>query len=130
MALYELFDLLPAVQYGPWSIVKKRMRTVVSQLKRGKELDEVMTRDGMLDTADHPGMLVLAGIVHGSVTSFHCSIPWRKARADLFDLRTTPTSPAPGRAALVGAEQPALRPGQHGRAERVPQRPTRGTSVV
>ena len=86
--------LLPAVQYGPWSVVKKRMRTVVSQLKRGEELGEVMIRDGMLDTSAYPGMLVLAGIVHGSVTSFHCSMPWRKAWDALFD-PNTPTVPTP-----------------------------------
>ena len=86
--------LLPAVQYGPWSLVKKRLRTIIAQLKRGKELGEVMTRDGMLDTSDHPGMLVLAGLVHGSVPSFHCSMPWRKAWDELFDPRA-PTVPSP-----------------------------------
>jgi hypothetical protein len=87
--------LLPAVQYGPWSVVKKRMRTVISQLKRGEELGEVMTRDGMLDTSDHPGMLVLAGITTGPMPNFHCFMPWKKAWDALFDLRTTLTSPAP-----------------------------------
>lgn len=86
--------LLPAVQYGPWSIVKKRMRTIVSQLKRGKEFGEVMTRDGMLDTSDYPGMLVLAGIVTGPVPNFHCSMPWRKAWDELSDPRT-PAVPSP-----------------------------------
>jgi hypothetical protein len=95
--------LLPAVQYGPWSVVKKRMRTIISQLKRGQELDEVMTRDGMLDTSDHPGMLVLAGLVQGSVPNFHCFMPWRKAWEVLFDLRTTPISPAPTEDAVFEA---------------------------
>jgi hypothetical protein len=87
--------LMPAIQYGPWSAVKKRMRTVVSQLKRGKDLGEVMTRDGMLDTSAHPGMLVLSGIVTGPALNFHCFLPWMLAWDALFDLRTTPTSPAP-----------------------------------
>ena len=87
--------LLPAIQYGPWSAVKKRMRTVVSQLKRGKDLSEVMTRDGMLDTSAHPGMLVLTGIVMGSTPNFHCFMPWRDALYALFDLRTTPTVSTP-----------------------------------
>jgi len=87
--------LLPAIQYGPWSAVKKRMRTVVSQLKRGKDLGEVMTRDGMLDSSAHPGMLVLSGIVTGPVPNFHCFMPWKMALDPLFDLRTTPTSPIP-----------------------------------
>jgi hypothetical protein len=87
--------LLPAIQYGPWSAVKKRMRTVVSQLKRGKDLGEVMTRDGMLDPSMHPGMLVLSGIMTGPVSHFHCFLPWMIAWDALFDLRMTPTTPAP-----------------------------------
>jgi len=85
--------LLPAVQYGPWSIVKKRMRTVVSQLKRGNDLGEAMAREGMLDPAAHPGLLVLSGITTGPVPNFHCFLPWKMAWPPLFDLRTTPTSP-------------------------------------
>ncbi|HWO20495.1 MAG TPA: hypothetical protein VNO30_17115 [Kofleriaceae bacterium] len=86
--------LLPAIQYGPWSVVKKRMRTAISQLKRGKGLDEVMTRDGMLDTTEYPGMLVLSGIVIGSVPNFHCFMPWMKAWDVLFD-PNMPTVPTP-----------------------------------
>jgi hypothetical protein len=87
--------LLPAIQYGPWSEVKKRMRRVVTQLKRGKDLDELMTCDGMLDPADHPGLLVLSGITTGPVPNFHCFMPWKAAWPLLFDLRTAPTIPAP-----------------------------------
>jgi len=86
--------LLPAIQYGPWSVVKKRMRTVISQLKRGKDLGEVMTRDGMLDTSESPGMLVLSGIVVGPAPNFHCFMPWRKAVDALFD-PNTPAVPTP-----------------------------------
>jgi hypothetical protein len=94
---------LPAIQYGPWSAVKKRMRTVVSQLKRGADLGEVMTRDGMLDTSAHPGMLVLSGIMTGPASNFHCFLPWMMALDALFDLRTTPTSPAPVEDAIFEA---------------------------
>ena len=87
--------LLPAIQYGPWSAVKKRMRTVVSQLKRGNDLGEVMTREGMLDISDYPGMLVLSGIATGPAPNFHCFMPWMMAWDALFYLRTAPTSPAP-----------------------------------
>lgn len=87
--------LLPAIQYGPWSVVKKRMRTVISQLKRGKDIREVMLRDGLIESSEHPGMLVLAGIMMGPVPHFHCFTPWKKAWYELFDLRTTPTSPSP-----------------------------------
>jgi hypothetical protein len=95
--------LLPAIQYGPWSAVKKRMRTVVSQLKRGTDLGEVMTRDGMLDPSAHPGMLVLSGIVTGPAPNFHCFLPWKMASDPLFDLRTTPTSPIPIEDAIFDA---------------------------
>jgi len=87
--------LLPAIQYGPWSEVKKRMRRVVTQLKRGKDLGELMTSDGMLDPAEHPGLLVLSGITTGPAPNFHCFMPWRIAWDALFDLRTTPTIPTP-----------------------------------
>ncbi|HWO19806.1 MAG TPA: hypothetical protein VNO30_13565 [Kofleriaceae bacterium] len=87
--------LLPAIQYGPWREVKKRMRTVISQLKRGKDIGEVMLRDGLIESSEHPGMLVLSGIMTGPVPHFHCFMPWKKAWDELFDLRTTPTSPAP-----------------------------------
>jgi hypothetical protein len=86
--------LLPAIQYGPWSVVKKRMRTVISQLKRGKELGEAMTREGVLDTSDYPGMLVLSGITTGPTPNFHCFMPWKKAWDELFDPHT-PTVPTP-----------------------------------
>jgi len=95
--------LLPAIQYGPWSAVKKRMRPVVSQLKRGKDLGELMTRDGMLDPAEHPGMLVLSGILTGPAPNFHCFMPWAMALYELFDLRTTPTSPPPVEDAIFDA---------------------------
>ena len=51
--------LLPAIQYGDWQSVKRRMRKVITQLKRGAGLIEVMTREGMLDPTEHPGMLVM-----------------------------------------------------------------------
>lgn len=86
---------LPAIQYGPWTEVKKRMRRVVTQLKRGQNLTELMTRDGMLDPSEHQGLLVLSGLVTGPAPNFHCFMPWVIAWDALFDLRTTPTSPAP-----------------------------------
>jgi len=87
--------LLPAVQYGDWNTVKKRMRKIVAQLKRGDDLHDVMTHDEMLDTSAHPGMLVLSGIMAGSTPNFHCFMPWKSAWDALFDLRATPTAPAP-----------------------------------
>ena len=70
---------LPAIQYGDWKTVKKRMARVVTLLKRGADLVEVMTADGMLDTTTTQGMLVIAGIQVGPVPNFHCFAPWKPA---------------------------------------------------
>jgi hypothetical protein len=64
--------LLPAVHYGGWNTRKKRLRNVVAQLKRGSDLHDVMTLEGMLDTSAHPGMLALSGITADSSPNFHC----------------------------------------------------------
>lgn len=71
------------------------MRKVVTQLKRGAPLSDVMTRDGMLDTSEHPGFLVLSGIMVGPAQNFHCFMPWKTAWDAMFDMATTPTLPAP-----------------------------------
>ena len=78
---------LPAIQYGDWKTVKKRMARVVTQLKRGTDLVEVMTADGMLDTETTPGMLGIFGIITGPVANFHCFMPWRTLWHDLYKLR-------------------------------------------
>jgi hypothetical protein len=70
---------LPAIQYGDWKTVKRRMQRVVTQLKRGADLVEVMTADGMLDTETTPGLLVMHGIRQGSDLNFHCFAPWKLA---------------------------------------------------
>lgn len=71
--------LLPAIQYGDWKTVKKRMARVVTQLKRGADFVEVMTADGVLDTEAMPGLLVIGGIQVGPVPNFHCFAPWKTA---------------------------------------------------
>jgi hypothetical protein len=86
--------LLPAIQYGDWPTVKRRMRKVVTQLKRGAGLIELMTKDGMLDTADHAGLIVMVRSILGPVPNFHCFAPWRLAEDPLGDLRTDPTVPS------------------------------------
>jgi len=94
--------LLPAIQYGDWKTVKGRMRKVVTQLKRGAGLIEVMAHEGMLDT-DQPGMLVMNGILQGPALNFHCFAPWRLAWDGLFDQRTEPTVPTPVEDAIFAA---------------------------
>jgi len=71
------------------------MSKVVTQLKRGAGLVDVMTHEGVIDTADHPGLLVMNGIMQGPVSNFHCFAPWRLAWDVMFDLRAQPTVPAP-----------------------------------
>jgi hypothetical protein len=78
---------LPAIQYGDWKTVKKRMARVVTQLKRGAHLVEVMTADGMLDTEAMPGLLSMFGIITGPGANFHCFMPWRTLWHDLYELR-------------------------------------------
>ena len=87
--------LLPAIEYGDWQTVKRRMRKVITQLKRGAGLIEVMTREGMLDTAERPGMLVMIKSATGPVPHFHCFALWRLASDTLFDMRSEPTVPSP-----------------------------------
>lgn len=82
--------LLPAVQYGDWSAVKKRMRKIVTRIKRGESIVDVMTEDGMLDVANHAGMVIVGGLVHTGWTNFHCFVPWRPLRDALWDIRVTP----------------------------------------
>lgn len=95
--------LVPAIQYGDWKAVKGRMGKVVTQLKRGANLVELMTREGMLDPADHPGMLMMSGITPGPVPHFHCYVPWRLAWAPLFEVRVEPTVPTREEDAIFAA---------------------------
>jgi len=82
--------LIPAIQYGPWSDVRLRMTKVVTQLKRGAPLNELMTRDGLVDTDDHPGNIVMARRALGPVVNFHVFAPLRPAREAMFDIRVEP----------------------------------------
>jgi hypothetical protein len=79
------------------------MAAVRTQLKRGASLLDVMTHEGMLDTAEHPGMLLIVKSMRGPELNFHCFAPWRHARDALFDLRTDPTVPTPVEDAIFAA---------------------------
>ena len=57
---------LPAIQYGDWKTVKKRMERVTTQLERGADLVDVMTASGMLDTQTTTGLLSMFGIITGT----------------------------------------------------------------
>jgi hypothetical protein len=101
--------LLPAIQYGDWPTVKRRMGKVVTQLKRGAGLIELMTKDGMLDTNNYPcdgvttGMIVIRRSILGSVHNFHCFAPWMPAEEPLRDLRTDLTVPSAAEEAMFAA---------------------------
>jgi len=79
--------LLPAVQYGDWRDVKKRMRKIVTRIKRGEGIVDVMTEGGMLEVEQHPGMVIVGGLVHTEWTNFHCFVPWKPLGDALFDIR-------------------------------------------
>jgi hypothetical protein len=85
--------LLPAVQYGDVTEVKKPMQAILRRLLRGEALVDVMTEHGMLDTREHSGLLVLDGIVPPGAPHFHCALPWRPLWQKLLDRRTK-TDPA------------------------------------
>jgi hypothetical protein len=63
------------------------MRKIVTRIKRGESIVEVMTEDGMLDVAKHAGMVIAGGTVHTGWTNFHCFVPWRPLVDALWDIR-------------------------------------------
>ena len=81
---------LPAVQYGDWRDVKKRMRKIVTRIKRGESIVDVMTEDGMLEVTKHPGMVIVGGLMTGGLTNFHCFVPWKPLGDALRDIRVPP----------------------------------------
>jgi hypothetical protein len=93
---------LPAIQYGDWETVKKRMARVLTQLKRGADLVEVMTADGMLDTEATPGLLSMFGIITGPRANFHCFMPWRTLWDAVID-EDEPSDPSPIENAIFAA---------------------------
>lgn len=95
--------LLPAVQYGDWTDVRKRMRTIVTRIKRGESIVSVMSEDGMLDVGEHPGMLMMGGRILAGGQDFHCFMPWQTLWQTLFDSRTK-TPAAPGVTAAIFRE--------------------------
>ena len=85
---------VPAVQYGDWSVVRKRMRRIVTRVKRGESIVAVMTEDGMLDVGEHPGMMMMGGIMLSGWTNVHCFMPWLPLWQTLIDSRAkTPAPP-------------------------------------
>jgi len=69
---------------------QERMRKIVTRIKRGESIVKVMTEDGMLDVAKHPGMVLVGGLMHAGWTNFHCFVPWKPLGDALRDIRVTP----------------------------------------
>jgi hypothetical protein len=69
--------LAPAVQYGDWAIVSKRMRRIVTRISRGEGVVAVLSEDGLLDVDEHAGRMIVGGRVLAGGTDFHCFMPWR-----------------------------------------------------
>ena len=68
---------LPAAQYGDWADVKKRMRRIVTRVKRGESILTAMTEDGTIDAGERPGMLMMGGRILAGGQDFHCFMPWQ-----------------------------------------------------
>jgi len=79
------------------------MGKVVTQLKRGADLIEVMTHDGMLDTAENAAWLLMIKSTRGPELHFQCFAPWRLADDVLRDQRTEPSAPSAVEEAVFAA---------------------------
>jgi hypothetical protein len=94
---------VPAVQFGDWPIVRKRMRSIVTRIKRGESIVAVMTEDGMIDVNEHPGMMMMGGTMLAGRENFHCFMPWLPLWQTLLDSRAK-TPPPPGAMAAIFEE--------------------------
>jgi hypothetical protein len=86
---------IPALLYGDQVAVWKRCRTVMARaMREGQPLVSVLEADGMLDTADHPGLLVLAGPrpLLSKTNHFQCFMP---SHVFVHDLKMTPAPADP-----------------------------------
>lgn len=67
---------LPVLLYGSYSDVKMRCRTAIRQcITEQRLLWEVVRAEGMLDTAHHPGLIVVEPLLIGTGDNFHCYAP-------------------------------------------------------
>lgn len=82
---------LPALLYGPYADVKKRCRGAIRRLSgRRESLWNALQIEGMLDTADHTGAIVIDPIRQGDNDNFHCYAPLylvEQDKAFTLDLR-------------------------------------------
>jgi hypothetical protein len=58
---------IPSLLYGQYADVKKCCRGAITRFLRGQQpFWEAIAADGMIDTADHPGLIVVEGIPPGA----------------------------------------------------------------
>jgi hypothetical protein len=70
---------IPSLLYGDYDSVKKRCRQALKHYMRGQQLfPEALTVDGMVDTADEAGLIVVEGPspLLGDSVQYHCFVPF------------------------------------------------------
>ena len=79
---------LPALLYGSYPDVRKRCRTAIRRcIGEQRLLWEVVQADGMLDTAHHPGLIVVTPLLSGTGDNFHCYAPLYLMQKDDADFK-------------------------------------------
>jgi hypothetical protein len=70
---------LPRIWYGAFSEVKSRSNRAITALARGAAPDVALGANDLVDTDDHPGLLVLQGPspLVGAGPHWHCYATWR-----------------------------------------------------
>jgi hypothetical protein len=67
---------LPALLYGSYADVKKRCRKALKHtISDQQSLWHVLQVEGMLDTADHAGAIVIEALLTGNGENFHSYAP-------------------------------------------------------
>ena len=76
---------IPAMLYGDYAEVQERCRAAIERSGREEQpVPDALEAGGMLDTAEHPGPIVVGGpgwMVEQHVC-FHCYVPWQVLTAE------------------------------------------------
>jgi hypothetical protein len=92
---------MPAILYGTHADVWKRCRRALKRFLAGEQsLLDVLEADGMTDTADHPGLIVVTGPSPATAkwAHFQCYVPLRILRTGIAG---SLGSPGPDRTEIV-----------------------------
>jgi hypothetical protein len=67
---------IPSLLYGQYADVRKRCRRAITRSLRGQRpFWEAIAADGMIETADHPGLIVVDGPLASDHMHYHCFAP-------------------------------------------------------